>query len=260
MPAVKPGMIGVFGQTHIELDNLIDLKSFDDIQIDIWKGMALSKFLSMQGSLSNIILDEDMSYKYYFKPLFKAYNEYQLLPLDDIVKVTGEELRQTNRNSFVTFLKYAYGAHDLYTIYNFWNCKPGWKNNPSACLPNEILNYFPSLIQWIENLITVNVFTHIGRAYIVALESGGISFEHRDNLADPESQSDTEFIHIRPNLKRPFYVYNPVTNEKHYVQSRIAWWNDKDVHGGDSVTEPSYAIRIDGVFTDEFRNSILNEI
>lgn len=260
MPAVKPGMIGVFGQTHFELEHLIDLKTFDDIQLDILKGMALSKKLTIRGQFRNPIVDEQRSYVFdKVKPMFHAYEEFMALPDSDPVKQIGLSIREQDNHAFVEFMKFAYGAHDHYTVYNFWDGVPGWKADPKKRPPNEIAEYFPSLLTWIESLITAGIFTHVGRAYIVSVDSFGISFEHRDNQADPQSDTDSEFIHVRLNTKRPFYVYNAETKERFYIESRVGWWNDKDTHGGDPIAEPAYAVRIDGVFTEEFRNKIKNE-
>ena len=65
-----------------------------------------------------------------------------------------------------------------------------------------------------------------------------------------------EFIHVRPTVDRPFYVYDTEQKKKHYIESRVGWWNDKDLHGGEVSPKPSYALRIDGIFTDEFRKKI----
>jgi hypothetical protein len=109
----------------------------------------------------------------------------------------------------------------------------------------------------VENLVTLNVFSHIGRVAFFVQEAGGISFEHKDPSVDPEHPDIlSEFIHIRINLKRPFYVRDNETLEKHYINTCVGYWNDQDWHGGDSILEPSYAFRVDGVFTDEFRKYI----
>ena len=61
---------------------------------------------------------------------------------------------------------------------------------------------------------------------------------------------------IPTNTKKPFYVWDPDTKNKVYLNARAAWWNDQDWHGGDAIKEQSYAIRIDGKFTEEFRKLI----
>lgn len=256
-------MQGLYGRTHFELEDFIDMKSFDNLQIDIWKGIAAAKPKTRQGYLPPFLIykEDEMSYTMTFKPLMKAYQEYKDLPVTDPVKMAGEEINNKHGyNALATYIKYAFGAHDLYCHYPFWDHYEGWRSNINHRRLTDIAEYFPSLIQWIDNLVIDGVFANIGRAYLVTLDSNGYSFEHRDPPLDPDVSKDIvpEFIHIRPSLDRPFYVYDPDTKEKHYINSRVGWWNDRDVHGGDVTLVPSYALRIDGIFTDKFRNTIQN--
>lgn len=250
-------MIGLNGKTHYELEQFIDMASFDQIQTEIIKGLAISKPLAQNGILHNPIDVTKTSYKPNFKPLFQAYREFQKLPVHDPVRQIGEELRTAyGENTLSTFLKFVYNAHDLCSFYSFWSSEPGWKKKPQTRNLTEIAVCFPSLLKWIDNLVTTGVFSHIGRVYLVTQDSGGVSFEHRDPPSDPESDQPEEFIHVRPNLNRPFYVYDPLTKEKFYIKSRVGWWNDKDIHGGEPTVEPSYALRVDGIFTTEFKKKI----
>ena len=250
-------MIGLNGKTHYELEQFIDMESFDQIQIEILKGLAIAKPLAQNGILHNPIDVAETSYKPNFKPLFQAYKEFQKLPVDNPIRIAGEELQTTyGENTLSTFLKFAYKAHDLCSFYSLWSSDPGWKKTPQTRNLTEISVYFPSLLTWIDNLVTSKVFSHIGRVYIVTQDSGGVSFEHQDPPSDTETNITEEFIHVRPNLARPFYVYNPSTNKKFYIESRVGWWNDKDIHGGEPSIEPSYALRVDGIFTKEFKKKI----
>ena len=250
-------MLGLHGQTHFELEHLIDLTRFDDIQIDIWKGMSLSKNIAIPAQFKNPTPSEYKSYEFTdVKPVFTAYSEFCSLPNDSRLKQIGLELQEQDPAAFSEFIKYAYGAHDHYTLYNLLSNNPGWYLNATPVTTTKVAENFIPLIQWINSLVG-NVFTHIGRAYLISLDSYGISFEHRDGPADLEYTGNCEFIHIRPNLKRPFYIYDTETKQKHYIRSRVAWFNDKDTHGGDISASPTYAVRIDGMFTNEFRKKIL---
>ena len=103
------------------------------------------------------------------------------------------------------------------------------------------------------------VFSHIGRATFFVQEAGGISFEHKDPSVDPEYPDvPSEFIHLSPSVDRPFYVRDFETEEKTYIRTRAGYWNDQDYHGGDPVMKPTYSLRIDGRFTDEFKAKIKN--
>ena len=66
-----------------------------------------------------------------------------------------------------------------------------------------------------------------------------------------------EFIWFRSNLRKPFYMLNQHTNEKLYVASYSAWFDTvNQFHGTDACPGISFSIRVDGVFTDEFRKRI----
>jgi len=258
-------MKGLHGLPFYELEKFIDMESFDKIQIDIWKGIAVARSKVRHGYLPPyLIYDPDkLSSKLTVRPLMAAYQEYKNLPDTDILKVTGEEIRKVyGHNALTTFLKYAYGAHDACAHYLFWDHFAGWRDNVDHRTFTDIVEDFPTLISWIDNLVTDGIFSNIGRAYLISIDSNGHSFEHCDPALDPDVDSDVypEFIHIRPNLNRQFYVYDIDEKKKYYLNSRVGWWNDRDMHGGEVSAEPSYAIRIDGIFTNEFRHKIKKNV
>ncbi|HEY8563417.1 MAG TPA: hypothetical protein VIL74_23765 [Pyrinomonadaceae bacterium] len=77
---------------------------------------------------------------------------------------------------------------------------------------------------------------------------------HRDHI---ETEVCHEFLWFRANLKKPFYMLNPETMEKKYVESYSAWFDSvNQYHGSDGYDGLCYSIRVDGKFTDEFRARI----
>ena len=66
-----------------------------------------------------------------------------------------------------------------------------------------------------------------------------------------------EFIWFRTNLNKPFYLFNADTQEKLYVASYSAWFDTvNQFHGSEGAPGLTFSIRVDGVFTDEFRKLI----
>lgn len=253
-------MKGIYGRSHFELEQFIDMSMFDNIQLDIWKGIATAYPLAAHGYLADNMpfTSEDLSGELKFKILMQAYPEYLTLPDTNPIKIAGNEIESKHGyNALSKFLKYAYSAHDLLAHYSLWDYYPGWSTSTDKKLTN-IAFHFTTLIQWIDTLVQTGIFLNIGRAYLITIDSNGHSFEHRDPPLDPDNttSSPPEFIHFRPNVSRPFYVYDPVTKQKHYIATRAGWWNDSDTHGGEVIMEPSYAVRVDGIFTDTFRNQI----
>jgi hypothetical protein len=85
-------------------------------------------------------------------------------------------------------------------------------------------------------------------------DSGKIVPAHRDHL---DTEACNEFFWFRTNFKKPFYMLNPDTNEKKYVESYSAWFDSvNQYHGCDGAEGLSFSIRVDGKFTEEFRNMI----
>jgi hypothetical protein len=77
---------------------------------------------------------------------------------------------------------------------------------------------------------------------------------HRDHET---SEVCHEFVWFRTNLKKPFYMLNHQTKEKQYVESYSAWFDTvNQFHGTDPQEGLSFSIRVDGLFTDEFKKRI----
>ncbi len=249
---------GIKGKPYIDLSNLIDHKSFLDLHPEICRGFAIGKQDAAVGSLD--VPDGFMNLEVYgdsFYPLHKAYQKFLTLQDDDPIKVYGKGLSDAD---LANYLKFALKGYDLYSFHFLIDFKEGWRTNNPLYGITPAAKYFPSVTKWLESLIDLNVFSHIGRAAFFIQEAGGISFEHKDPSVDPEFPDVlSEFIHIRPNLNRPFYIRDKNTLEKFYINTCIGYWNDQDWHGGDTVLEPSYSFRVDGIFTDSFRKKIYGQ-
>ena len=57
-------------------------------------------------------------------------------------------------------------------------------------------------------------------------------------------------------MLKTFYVYDEATKEKHYVNAPAAFFNDLDMHGGEVSQSMNWSLRIDGVFSEEFRKKL----
>lgn len=77
---------------------------------------------------------------------------------------------------------------------------------------------------------------------------------HRDHI---ETDICNEFVWFRTSMKKPFFMLNHKTGEKKYVTGYSAWFDSvNQYHGSDAYDGLSFSIRVDGKFTDEFRDSI----
>ena len=258
-------MRGINHQPYYDLEDYIDMDQFDRLQPEILKGFALAREYAKEGTwMEPGFTFDDMSYRVSWKPIYEAMKEFQALPNDNLIKQTGLELMPNDfknfqqRNKFTRFLKMALGAYDPYIYYYLWE-EGSWDDRTAARTLTPEAEYFPNTVKWVESLVGT-VFEDIGRVIFFHCEADGIPFEHRDldakngvNVVKPHRN---EFIHIRPNTKKAFYIWDPENKNKVYLNTRAAWWNDVDWHGGEKIMEQSYSLRIDGKFTEEFRKQL----
>jgi len=77
---------------------------------------------------------------------------------------------------------------------------------------------------------------------------------HRDHV---ETEVLHDFVWFRTSLAKPFYMMNHTTGEKAYVRSYSAWFDTvNQFHGSDPFDGLTFSIRVDGIFTDEFKSQI----
>ena len=116
--------------------------------------------------------------------------------------------------------------------------------------PTIHANEFALLMDFIKTL----PFKATGRMLIMYDDAPRDIPAHRDHI---ETEVCHEFLWFRTNLKKPFYMLNHKTGEKKYVETYSAWFDSvNQYHGCDAYDGLSFSIRVDGTFTDEFRDSI----
>jgi hypothetical protein len=197
-------------------------------------------------------------------PSYKSFDEFidveHLRSLDSYV--TEKINNHINRRREDYFL-------NLYRLSAETPYQPGvreiWLSRTKADLPLDYLDMvdkveaweltehaaeFAGLMRFIETL----PFASKGRMLIIYDDAEKIVPAHRDHL---ETDVCNEFIWFRTNFKKPFYMLNPNTNEKKYVEGYSAWFDSvNQYHGSDAAEGLAFSIRVDGKFTDEFRKSI----
>lgn len=255
---------GINNQAYFDLEQYLDMSAFEKLQPEIIRGFAEAREFAKEGTwMKPGFTFNDMSYKLSWKPIYQAMDEFMQLPTDDPIYQGGIDLFKDfkdykQRNKFTRYLKMAMGAYDPYIYYFLWE-EGSWDDRTAPRKLTEEAEHFPNVVKWVEQL-QGTVFEHIGRVIFFHCEADGIPFEHRDldakNGVDVVKPHRNEFIHIRPNTKKAFYVWDPEKKNKVYLNTRAAWWNDQDWHGGEQIKEQSYSLRIDGKFTEEFRKQL----
>jgi hypothetical protein len=256
---------GINNQPYFDMTPYLDMDTFNTLQPEIMSGFALAREYAKEGTwMAPGFTFEDMSYQHNWKPIYQAWEEFQQLSNDDPIKIAGLKLLPTDfknfqqRNIFTRYLKMALNAYDPYIYYYLWE-EGDWNDRPGERQMTPESKYFPSVVEWVLQL-KGTLFEHIGRVIFFHLEHDGIPFEHRDldrkngiNVVMPHRN---EFIHIRPDTRNQFYIWDPEHKMKYGINCRAAWWNDTDWHGGNRVMAQTYGLRIDGKFTDSFREKL----
>jgi hypothetical protein len=255
---------GINGIPYYNMEEHLDMKTFDDLQPEIMTGFAEARMYAKEGTwMKPGFTFEQMSYIPHWKPMYQALDEFMALDDNDPIKLAGSKFcKDFNdykmRNKLTRYLKMAMGAYDPYIYYFLWE-EGSWDDRTAPRKLTEEAAYFPNVVKWVESLVGT-VFEDIGRVIFFHCDHDGIPFEHRDldakNGMNVMMPHRNEFIHIRPNTKKAFYLWDPEKKNKVYLNTRAAWWNDQDWHGGERIMEQSYGLRIDGKFTTEFRKKL----
>lgn len=237
---------------YIDLEKYVDLQGFDNLHSEICKGIATARSCIIDGNQiinPGSINPHGQGYK--VKPLYDAYSIWQSLPDTDPLKIAGKEL---DYNQLTTYLKFAFGGYDLYSHYDI--LESDFESNGLS----EVANHFPNLINWIFSFKTSGIFSSLHSSTLFVLEAGGIPWEHFDpEVSNDEHGMMPEFIHIKTDLDRPFYLLDPETKTRTYINTRVAWWDEREWHGGEPINRSTYTLRINGRFTDSFKRKILEQ-
>ena len=116
--------------------------------------------------------------------------------------------------------------------------------------PTAEVEEFSELMDFIATL----PFKATGRMLIMYDDVARPVPPHRDHTSTDVCH---EFVWFRTNLSKPFYMLDHETGEKLYVESYSAWFDSvNQFHGSDPRPGLSFSIRVDGLFTDEFKQRI----
>jgi hypothetical protein len=248
---------GINSQPYINLDPFIDIEGFKKLHYKICKGLILAEH-KKEGNMvkpggCELGMDQGI------KPLFQALEEYHNLPEDHEIRVLGREIGEyDNRDQFMLFLKLSMGAYDPYQFIFLKTEDGGWDTRFEEKSWTLDAKLFPELVIWLESLVGT-VFTHLGRIIFFKAEHDCLMPMHRDLILPDETEYFNhrhEFLHLRTNLDKPFYIWDPEDDAKFLVNSHATFFNDQDWHAGGRTNKQTYSLRVDGTFTEEFRKKI----
>ncbi len=236
-------MLGVNGQPFISFDNELDLSVMQIIHNEMCIGLAMvngshERCQCLKGHNEAVDL-----YDY-------RYKDYAALLPEDVDMFNLMNPEQQRKFMLIKYGVYFPWTHCIRFLEpNSWPTK---HSSAGKTIPNILQSWFPKTIEWCYSL---PMFSEIGRMNVFGVHPNNPVSCHRDKNP-AEWLIDDEFVMILPVLKKPLYVYDDVKKEKHYINCHVAAFNDLDYHGADATTEFSYTIRIDGVFTPEYKERV----
>jgi hypothetical protein len=171
-------------------------------------------------------------------------------PADDPVRIAVEQLR--NINDIRLYLKIAVGAVSAGFGVDLRK-PPGnkWdmKHDGQACAWTADAKHFPKTVDFVKSL----PFTQIGRVHLFYQEAFVPVSCHFDGDSKDVNPHNHEFLWLQMDLDKKFYVFDSVTKTKYYVENYAVFFNEKDYHGADPIPNGAISLRVDGVFSPEFR-------
>jgi hypothetical protein len=251
---------GINGKSYYNLDSYIDVEGWKKLHPEICKGLVLSKN-KKEGNLYVCAGAEKSPHYGFRKFIHYAIQEYNQLPDEHPIKIQGESLGglNGNRDQFIQYLKLVLGAYDSYQFIFLKTEDGGWESRFDEKAWTPDIEYFPNLKIWLENLVTSNIFTHLGRIIFFKQEHDTVPGIHRDLYQGTDEDYPphrNEFIHITPDENKGMLLWDSETKKNLYLTSRASWWNDSDWHGASPSPVQTYSLRIDGKFTEEFRKKL----
>jgi hypothetical protein len=105
---------------------------------------------------------------------------------------------------------------------------------------------FEFIFDWLKK---ENIFKEIGRVQFFINPEGNCTPIHRDYA---EKSLKDQFIWIRFNKQKDFFVYDEDQNQKHFVQGHVCVFDNHQWHGSEPNEFMGFSLRVDGVFSTEF--------
>jgi hypothetical protein len=240
-------MYGVCGNPYLNLDEYIDPLRVDALNDEILRGLCLSQLPMSEGSEYSRGDAAPSMYDHRFKDVATTRME-----------VSEEDQKWMNEKTDIQkqkYLMYKYGAYFPWgVIYNaLSNYEWDTKNTSSGKkLRDKALDNFPNLIDLCYNC---GIFSDIGRIVVFGNLPAQHGIVHRDR--DPKKwDGQSEFLYLNPRRNKAFFIWDEETKTKHYVNATSSVFNDFDYHGMDTMQIFTYSIRVDGVYTSEWKNRV----
>jgi len=267
-------LCGIWGKPYIDLEEVIDVSSFEEIDREICMGLTELEVSYTGGSLKwmGVVAPwvEDDPYADLghvidrmspgdFARFVSLADDPGLFDLEKQHEYTfGDETDHPLNRRQMLYLKYQHGVYFPWKVcYHLlendrWEDKHSGKGKDFAESAKRVL---PRTVAFVKRL----PFTEIGRCVLFGIEANDHAPMHRDSepgktLTVPHS------INFAPRGDKRFVLCDPERENPTEVESRIYWFNDMDYHGVEPDPYFRYSIRVDGVFDPKWLASLRRRI
>jgi len=241
-------MHGIKNLPFVDVAEYLAMDELRVMERDICIGIAKSKINA--GVYGPGVVDEDR-----YKSVIGLLIKYIRSPKEEDKKIIAE-LNNEQRSIFFKLYEGMYSASTVVYIRDYKDKKTislatyMKKGLAEATVLTDNAQYFPKLLEWIDKL----PFDEIGRIIFFLHDHDAQLLMHRDGTQYVPHKN--EFLWLNPCEKKQLYVYNENTKEKHYINTPAAFFNDLDIHGGDACSTMTWSLRIDGKFSQQFKEQL----
>jgi len=242
-------MNGINGLPFIDCEQHLNVKALEDLNLEICTGIAVS---DIKAGVYGPGIENAERYGNFMK-MKNQMKEDQ----SDI----GERWKRMTHNQQNIFAKLYFHLYNPSTVCYLREPPPGAnhvlayikKGNENSYEWTNNINNFPNLKIWLDSLLG-KVFEQYGRILFFIHDHDCNLLLHKDGLTSVAHKR--EFIWFNPTGLKKFYIYDEDTDTRHNVLTKAAFFNDLDMHGGDVTSQMTWSLRIDGVFTQQFREKL----
>lgn len=230
-------------QYWIDTDPFLDIQRLKAIEPDIIRGICLSRHIT--SSVYDLSIAANKRHDFIRSDL-----KTRVMTATPAVQQLYAEINTSDRTMTALFCKLCFGTYTGGTSVMLRHPRSYMvKNYVSGCFDTKNTEHFPSLMDFIHDL----PFSQVGRALIFVNDHDLVTHPHRDTDVFPHRG---EFIWFRPNLVKKFFISNEDQTFKSYVTSYSAFFNEQDMHGTDASPRMCFSLRVDGMFTEQFREQL----
>lgn len=124
------------------------------------------------------------------------------------------------------------------------------KHHATECVALPEDKQLAFFYEWLDRQA---IFSDYGRISLFINYPGAYSAVHTDYV-DASGPAPDEFIWIdfAPDRKK-FYLLDVETDQKIYSPGHCNWFNTNNHHGSDPAPQACYSLRVDGLFSDGFK-------